>query len=108
MYLGDNLLKQEVTSPINNYIKNDSDCVSSVTRVRKSESLRIVEIDSKGNIAKLVEKQEPKSILALVGTYLFNNSIFERSKKIKPSWRNELEITDASNFLRKTKNKCRV
>lgn len=100
MYLGDNLLKQGVRPMVNNYLKNSSDCVICVTPVRNPHQYGIVDIDSKGNVTRLVEKpQETKSNLALVGAYLFNKSIFEAVKKIKASWRNELEITDAIQFL---------
>jgi glucose-1-phosphate thymidylyltransferase len=100
MYLGDNLLKQGVTPLINAYHNGSSDCVICVTRVKDPSRYGIVELDNQGNMIRLVEKPEtPKSTLALVGAYLFNNSILEAVKKIKPSWRNELEITDAIQYL---------
>jgi glucose-1-phosphate thymidylyltransferase len=100
MYLGDNLIKQGVKPLIYDYYNNASDCVICVTKVKNPSQYGIVELDSKGNILRLVEKpKKTKSNLALAGVYLFNNSIFEAVKKIKPSWRNELEITDAIQFL---------
>jgi glucose-1-phosphate thymidylyltransferase len=100
MYLGDNLLKQGVKPLVNTYFNYSSDCVICVTAVKNPAQYGIVELDSKGNIIRLVEKPtEPKSNLALAGAYLFNTSIFQAVKKIKPSWRNELEVTDAIQFL---------
>jgi glucose-1-phosphate thymidylyltransferase len=100
MYLGDNLLKQGVIPLINAYYNESSDCVICVTHVKDPSQYGIVELDNEGNMIKLVEKPSaPRSNLALVGAYLFNNSIFEAIKKIKPSWRNELEITDAIQCL---------
>jgi glucose-1-phosphate thymidylyltransferase len=59
----------------------------------------ILELDSNGAVSTLVEKPaQAKSNLALAGAYVFD-SIFESAKKIKPSRRNELKITDAIEFL---------
>ncbi len=109
MYLGDNLLKQGVRPLINSYFNHNSDCVICVTPVNDPGRYGIVELDSKGKVSRLVEKpEELKSNLALAGAYLFNDSIFEAAKKIKPSWRNELEITDAIQTLLESGKKISV
>lgn len=109
MYLGDNLLKQGVRPLINNFFNYNSDCVICVTPVKNPAQYGIVELDSKGNIIRLVEKpKESPSNLALAGAYLFNDSIFEAVRKIKPSWRNELEITDAIQYLLEVGRKVTV
>jgi glucose-1-phosphate thymidylyltransferase len=100
MYLGDNLIKQGVKPLIYSYFNEGSDCVICVNQVKNPTQYGVVELDSNGNIVRLVEKpKEPKSNLALAGVYLFNNSIIEAVKSIKPSYRNELEITDAIQYL---------
>jgi glucose-1-phosphate thymidylyltransferase len=100
MYLGDNLIKQGVVPLIRSFYNEKSDCVICVSPVVNANQYGVVELDHAGNVIKLVEKPPvPTSNLALAGVYLFNHHIFEAVSSIKPSWRNELEITDAIQFL---------
>lgn len=95
MYLGDNLLKQGVQDFTRTFENDKADCVVGVSLVEDPSRFGIVEMRD-GRIVGLVEKpKEPKSNLALIGVYVFGPAIFDAVKKIKPSWRNELEITDA-------------
>src|SRR5207249_4529375 len=67
------------------------------------------ELDAQGHIVSLVEKPKaPKSELALVGIYLLRKNIFPIIKAQKPSWRNELEITEALDELRKQGGRIRA
>ncbi len=59
---------------------------------------------SKGKIVHIEEKpKKPKSNYAVTGIYFYDSSVFEKIGKTKPSWRNELEITDVNNFYLKEK-----
>jgi glucose-1-phosphate thymidylyltransferase len=100
MYLGDNMLKQGVQPLIDLFEKNQSDCVVGLAETKDPGRYGIAILDEAGRIKSLVEKpRRPVSNWALIGVYVFNNKIFEAIKKIKPSWRGELEITDAIQTL---------
>jgi glucose-1-phosphate thymidylyltransferase len=96
VYLGDNILRHGIAPLIAEYDKGQCDAVIALQRVPDPERYGVAEVDKGGRLIQLVEKpQEPKSDLALVGVYLFTTPIFDAIRQIEPSWRNELEITDA-------------
>jgi glucose-1-phosphate thymidylyltransferase len=109
MYLGDILLKQGLKPLIETYQNESSDCLICTTQVNNPNDYGIVEMDQQGNIERLVEKPKSStSTLALAGIYLFNESIFDAIKNINPSWRNELEITDAIQYLLENGKKINI
>ena len=100
MYLGDNLLRGGINEFVSEFEESDAAASIMLCKVREPERFGVAEVDSKGHVISLEEKpKKPKSDLALVGIYLFRHGIFEAVKRIKPSWRNELEITDAISYL---------
>jgi len=100
MYLGDNLLKEGVKGFVQKFKDKNPNALILLTPVSNPESFGVAELDELSRVKKLVEKpKNPKSNLALVGVYLFDKNIFKAVKAIKPSWRNELEITDAIQWL---------
>ena len=95
MYLGDNLLRDGITALVDEFRANRPDAMILLTPVAEPEHYGVAELED-GRVVRLVEKpKEPKSDLALVGVYMFTPAIFAAAKAIAPSWRNELEITDA-------------
>ena len=96
VYLGDNILRHGITQLVSDFDENSCDAVVALQRVPDPQRYGVAELDDNGHLVQLVEKPKvPKSDLALVGVYLFTRSIFDAIQHIEPSWRDELEITDA-------------
>jgi glucose-1-phosphate thymidylyltransferase len=95
MYLGDNLLNRGITQFVEAFDREKPAAQILLTRVPDPQMFGVAELEG-GRVVRLVEKpKEPKSDLALVGVYMFGPEVFASVKRIKPSFRNELEITDA-------------
>ena len=101
MYLGDNLLKGGSVDFIRDFSDSKVDASLLLTVVEDPRQYGVALVDEqKKIIVKLVEKpKNPPSNLSIVGIYGLTPRIFEAIDKIKPSWRGELEITDALHWL---------
>jgi glucose-1-phosphate thymidylyltransferase len=99
MYLGDNLLRDGIKDLVDTFRSEAPDALILLTPVPDPENYGVAELND-GRVARLVEKpKEPATDLALVGVYMFTPAIFDAARSIEPSWRDELEITDAIQTL---------
>jgi glucose-1-phosphate thymidylyltransferase len=95
MYLGDNLLKNGIADLVESFRDSQPDALILLTPVPDPEMYGVAELDGQ-RVKRLVEKpKDPPSDLALVGVYMFTPAILDAARQIEPSWRDELEITDA-------------
>jgi glucose-1-phosphate thymidylyltransferase len=96
MCLGDNVTGQGLESFVKRFENEKLDALIILKEVDNPSAFGIAQLDDKGHILRLVEKPKtPIGNLAIIGTYLFSNKVHEAIERIKPSWRGELEITDA-------------
>jgi glucose-1-phosphate thymidylyltransferase len=99
MFLGDNVIEKGIVPLARQFAESDWNSQVVLTRVDHPEQFGVAILEN-GCIVRLIEKpREPPSNLALVGIYMFDAHVFEAVNAIQPSWRGELEITDAIQYL---------
>lgn len=95
MYLGDNLLNKGITHFVEEFAREKPAAQILLAHVPDPQMFGVAELRN-GMVVRLVEKPtEPIGDLALVGVYMFGPEVFTSVDRISPSFRNELEITDA-------------
>ncbi len=99
MYLGDNIIKDGIVPFVKEFVDQRPNGQILLAGVGNPQEFGVAEL-KEGRVVGLEEKpKKPKSNYALVGVYMFDSTVFEAVENIKPSWRDELEITDAIQWL---------
>ncbi|HEY1970469.1 MAG TPA: sugar phosphate nucleotidyltransferase, partial [Pseudonocardia sp.] len=96
MYLGDNFIVGGIAELVEEFRAARPDAQIMLTQVADPRDFGVAELDEYGQVIGLEEKPaEPKSDLALVGVYMFTPCVHAAVRSLQPSWRGELEITEA-------------
>ena len=111
LILGDNIYHGNNFSKILKEADNDDENSTVFTyQVKDPERFGILNLDKKGRPAKIIEKpKSPKSNLAITGLYFFPKGVSSKAKKLKPSKRVELEISDLNqSYIKDKKLKVKI
>ena len=105
VFLGDNILKRNISEYARNFQQSDAKASILLCEVSNPTQFGIADVKD-GVIKKIMEKpKNPPTNLAVTGIYFLSPVIFDIIGRLKPSWRNELEITDALQMLLEEGNK---
>ena len=105
VFLGDNIIQKSIKDFVEKFKNSNFDATVFLCEVDNPSRFGIADVENE-KILKITEKpRNSTSNLAVTGIYLLTPKIFEIIDNLKPSWRNELEITDAlDNLLKKNNN----
>lgn len=109
--LGDNIFNFDLKGMVSKFEKKEKGAVVfGVEMDTNSKQYGVVEIDKDGKVISIEEKPEfPKSTIAQTGIYMYDSRVFDFIKKLKPSSRGQLEVTDLNNsYLKEGTLECHV
>ncbi len=99
VFLGDNIIQKPISDISKKFESSNDDALVLLCEVSNPERFGIADV-KENKIIKIMEKpKHPPTNLAVTGIYFLTTKIFEIFSRLKPSWRNELEITDALQMM---------
>ena len=105
VFLGDNIIQKSINSISKKFEASESDALILLCKVEKPERFGIADV-KEDNIVRIMEKpKNPPTNMAVTGIYFLTSKIFDVISRLKPSWRNELEITDTLQMMLEEKNR---
>jgi glucose-1-phosphate thymidylyltransferase len=96
--LGDNIIELNICSAVEAFQQQERGAKILLKEVPDAERFGVAEIRGDHVIGIEEKPTTPKSNYAVIGVYLYDSTVFEKIKRLKPSGRGELEITDVNNF----------
>ena len=96
--LGDNIIENNICQAVANFQKQKSGARLLLKEVEDAHRFGVAEIRGEHVVGIEEKPKVPKSNLAVIGVYFYDATVFEKIRRLKPSGRGELEITDVNNF----------
>jgi len=95
--LGDNIIEKSIKTAVENFKQQGGGAKILLKEVEDPQRFGVAELDGR-KVVNIVEKpKQPKSNLIVIGVYMYDSEVFSIIKTLKPSDRDELEITDVNN-----------
>jgi glucose-1-phosphate thymidylyltransferase len=96
--LGDNIIENDICGAVENFKKQKDGAKILLKEVEDADRFGVAEIRGDRVVGIEEKPKKPKSNYAVVGIYLYDSTVFQKIRRLKPSGRGELEITDVNNF----------
>ncbi len=97
LILGDNIVEYNISEAVKRFRHQGQGAKILLSQVENPKAYGVAEMEG-DRVVRIVEKpREPKSNWAVIGIYFYDGKVFDIVKTLKPSARNELEITDVNN-----------
>ena len=109
--LGDNIFGYDLKKSVENFKKKEKGAmVFGIKMPTESKQYGVIEIGKNGKVISIEEKPEhPKSNIAQTGIYMYDKRVFEFIRKIRPSKRGEMEVTDLNNcYVSENTMECKI
>jgi glucose-1-phosphate thymidylyltransferase len=96
--LGDNIIENNVRNAVESFKKQSNGAKILLKEVQDAERFGVAEICGNRVVSIEEKPRNPKSNYAVIGIYFYDATVFQKIRRLKPSGRGELEITDVNNF----------
>jgi glucose-1-phosphate thymidylyltransferase len=96
--LGDNIIENNICDAVHNFKTQKQGAKILLKEVPDAERFGVAEIRDDRVISIEEKPKDPRSNYAVIGVYLYDATVFQKIRRLKPSGRGELEITDVNNF----------
>jgi glucose-1-phosphate thymidylyltransferase len=96
--LGDNIIENGICQAVDHFLEQNAGARILLKEVDDAQRFGVAEVRGR-NVIRIEEKpSRPKSNFAVVGIYLYDSTVFDKIRRLRPSQRGELEISDVNNF----------